>query len=85
MAQAPGRERSETKGFAGRLRKLRMRRGWTQQELATHLKVSATAVGAWEAGHCFPAVHRRPLVCKVLGVSPKYLRLPPYENLPLGP
>lgn len=80
---AEGRHhRSDTTEFATRLRELRIQHGWTQQQLADRIWVTAAAIGAWESGRCFPALRRRARVCEVLGASPQDLHLPPFDSLP---
>lgn len=40
--------------FAVRLRELRARRGWTQEQVARRLKCHESAVSRWESGSRFP-------------------------------
>ncbi len=40
--------------FGQRIRTLRVKKGWTQAELASRLSVSDKAVSKWECGHGYP-------------------------------
>jgi transcriptional regulator with XRE-family HTH domain len=51
-------------GFAGRLRKLRLEKGWAQPELAARLGVTNGNVGNWEVGPSIP----RPEILKKIAV-----------------
>ena len=48
--------------FAGRLRALRLARGWSQPDLALRLDVSNGSVGSWEIG---PTIPRPEMVKKI--------------------
>lgn len=58
--------------FPSKLRKLRMMRGLTQEELGEKVGVGKTAVSEWEAGNKYPKMARVELLCDVLGVPLEY-------------
>lgn len=60
-------------GFAQRLRAIRTRRGWTQEDLAEKLGVSASAVGNWESQQNPPSRRRITDIAAKLGVSFEFL------------
>lgn len=51
------------------IRALRREKGWTQQELADQLHVSARAVSKWETAGGFPDVSILPALSRLLGVD----------------
>ncbi len=51
------------------IRELRTEKGLTQQELASHLKVSPTAVSKWENGKNLPDISMLEPLAETLGVS----------------
>lgn len=54
---------------AGRIiAEARVRKGFTQVELARMLNVSQGSVGAWEIGYCFPRPKSMILLCDLLDI-----------------
>lgn len=51
-----------------RIRSARLRKGWTQEELARAINVSWVTVSRWERGEKYPAQHRE-VIKNVLGVE----------------
>lgn len=54
-------------GFADRLRKLRMDRGWSQPELAAQLRVTNGNVGNWEIGPTIPRADQLKKISELFG------------------
>ncbi len=48
--------------FAERLKELRLKRGWTQKELAEALGVARASISHWETGRVPPSLH---MLCEV--------------------
>ena len=51
------------------IRRLRMEREWTQEELAERLNVSGQAVSKWETGQSLPDISQVPALARTLGVT----------------
>ena len=68
-----------TSGFARRLSAMRAQLGWSREELAIRVEVSANSVSNWENGKHFPHIHKRDKLCEVLGTNPEAICLPPFE------
>ena len=49
------------------IRRLRMEREWTQEELAERLNVSGQAVSKWETGQSLPDISQVPQIARTLG------------------
>ena len=64
---------SNVETFGQRLRRLRLRAGYTQQQLAARLTVSQAAVTAWERQWHAPRPHSMRDLARMLGVTPHYL------------
>ena len=60
---------SENEKMSGVIRRLRMERGWTQEELGERVGVSAQAVSKWETGQSLPDISQLPLLAKAFGVT----------------
>ena len=56
-----------------RIAALRRAAGWSQAELAAHLKISPSAVGMYEQGRREPAVQMLAQLAELFGVSIDYL------------
>jgi transcriptional regulator with XRE-family HTH domain len=72
-----------------RIARLRRARGFTQEELAEHLSVTAQAVSKWENDNSCPDISLLPALAKLLGVTtdtlltgeaPPEAQLVPQEN-----
>ena len=59
--------------FAKQLKKLRMKKGLKQKELADYLHVSVSTVGMWEQGRNEPDVKRLEELADFFGVTVDYL------------
>ena len=59
--------------FHEKLQELRKQRGMTQEELATALYVSRTAVSKWESGQSDPSTTNLLALAKLFGVRPEEL------------
>ncbi|WP_462257736.1 helix-turn-helix domain-containing protein, partial [Ruminococcus champanellensis] len=55
--------------FHEKLQELRKQRGMTQEELATALYVSRTAVSKWESGRGYPSIDSLKAISGFFGVS----------------
>jgi len=51
------------------IKKLRLEKGLTQEELAEIFGVSAQAVSRWENGVCYPDMELLPVICRFFGTS----------------
>jgi transcriptional regulator with XRE-family HTH domain len=60
-----------------RLREVRERRGYTQQELAFALHVTPTLIRYWEKGHTTPTVAQIGQLARALEVKPAALWMVP--------
>ena len=60
---------SESGNMSAIIRRLRMERGWTQEELGERVGVSAQAVSKWETGQSLPDISQVPLLAKAFGVT----------------
>lgn len=57
------------KAFGARLHRLRIRKGLSQTDIATHLGVSAPSISGWEKGRARPKNARLDALADLLGVS----------------
>ncbi len=55
--------------MGGVIRRLRMERDWTQEELAARLGVSSQAVSKWETGQSLPDISQVPTLARTFGVT----------------
>ena len=55
--------------IGNRIRRLRLQRGLTQEELAELMGTSQAAVAMWETGARMPRADKLPKLAKVLGCS----------------
>ena len=55
--------------FSGNLRRLRLEKGMTQEQLANTLGVSPQSVSRWECGNTLPDVMMLPPIARVYGVT----------------
>lgn len=55
------------------LKAARVNAGFTQEEAATRLEISASTLGNWEKGTSFPDAQQINAICELYGVS--------YDNL----
>ena len=60
----------DMKATGARLRRLRLEKKLTEQEVGNYLYVSAQAVHKWEHGKCFPAVDNLFALCELYEVNP---------------
>ena len=51
----------------------RIKRGWTQQQLADEMEVARTDITRYETGRMKPTIDKLLLMAEVLGVSTDYL------------
>lgn len=58
-----------------RIKKARIEKGLTQEELAKLMDVTRNAVGAWENGRALPPAKNFPRLASLLGVSTAYLQM----------
>ena len=58
-----------------RIKKSRIEKGLTQEELAKLMDITRNAVGAWENGRALPTAKSFPKLASVLGVSVAYLQM----------
>lgn len=59
----------DNKTFTDNLRRLRLEKGFTQEQLAEQLGVSAQSVSRWECGTTLPDVTLLPAIARVYGVT----------------
>lgn len=57
------------------LRDARVKRGWTQQELANRMETDPIYIGRWERGEVYPFPHMRQKLAEILGMSEEELGL----------
>ncbi len=57
------------------IRQLREEKGWTQLDLAYHLKVTPGTVYAWESGRSEPRVSQLRALARLFGVSSDEIEL----------
>ena len=69
-----------TREFARRLAERLKELNWNRRVLAEEMDVSVATVGNWLRGICFPEISSRDRLCKLLGMSAKQLRLPPFNE-----
>jgi len=60
---------NEKESMGSVIRRLRMEREWTQEELAARLNVSGQAVSKWETGQSLPDISQVPQLARTLGVT----------------
>lgn len=60
-----------------RMEELRLNR----RSLAEQMNVTEATVGNWLRGKWFPEIGSRERLCKLLGMSTKQLRLPPFDKV----
>ncbi|MBR3555569.1 MAG: helix-turn-helix transcriptional regulator [Oscillospiraceae bacterium] len=60
---------NEKESMGSIIRRLRMERDWTQEELAARLNVSGQAVSKWETGQSLPDISQVPQLARTLGVT----------------
>ena len=74
MNLAKERVRSVNKiRFGSYIRESRIKKNYTQQELADLLFVDVTTVSKWERGVCYPDITLVPDICRVLEISEREL------------
>lgn len=59
----------EKESMGSVIRRLRMEKDWTQEELAARLNVSGQAVSKWETGQSLPDISQVPQLARTLGVT----------------
>lgn len=59
--------------FCDRLKKTRIKKGFSQQELASKLNITDGTVSNYEKGVAFPRWDKIKLLCEILDVDPNYL------------
>ena len=64
------------KSIGNQILLLRKRNGYTQEELAEKLEVSAQAISKWENGHTLPETALLPLLAKLLNTSIDSILMP---------
>lgn len=67
MKDKTGIQDGETMGSV--IRRLRMEREWTQEELAARIRVSSQAVSKWETGQSLPDISQVPTLARTFGVT----------------
>ena len=60
---------NEQQNMGGIIRRLRMERDWTQEELAARLGVSSQAVSKWETGQSLPDISQVPQLARTFGIT----------------
>lgn len=55
--------------MGGVIRRFRTEKGWTQEELAGRIGVSAQAVSKWETGQSLPDISQVPLIARAFDIS----------------
>ena len=63
-------------GVGSQILSLRKRNGFTQEELASKLEISAQAISKWENGHTLPETAMLPLLAKLLNTSIDAILMP---------
>jgi len=56
-------------GIADRIRSLRHKRGWTQEELAIRAKTTKVSVSRWERGEASPRLHQLRRLADAFGIT----------------
>lgn len=51
------------------IKKLRLERDWTQEQLAEYLGVSSRSISQWECGRTAPDISQLPVLCNIFEVS----------------
>lgn len=59
--------------FSNQFRKYRKKKGFSQEQVAERLCVSAQAVSKWETGVSYPDISLLPIIANLFGVSVDYL------------
>jgi len=59
--------------FGNRLRALRTSKGWTQEELATRLRLTKSVVSAYETSLRYPSYDILIRICTIFGVSSDFM------------
>jgi transcriptional regulator with XRE-family HTH domain len=62
-----------TKTFAGKMKSIRLHRGFTQEQLAKEIGVPASAISHWETGRRTPSLDNFAKICEELSVSPGWM------------
>ena len=60
---------NEKESMGSVIRRLRMERDWTQEDLAARLGVSGQAVSKWETGQSLPDISQVPTLARTFGVT----------------
>lgn len=60
---------NDGEGMGSVIRRLRMEREWTQEELAARIRVSSQAVSKWETGQSLPDISQVPTLARTFGVT----------------
>ena len=60
---------NDTESMGSVIRRLRMERDWTQEELAERPNVSGQAVSKWETGQSLPDISQVPALARAFGVT----------------
>lgn len=66
--------------FADKLRTLRLKTGWSQEELAERMKVSRQSVSKWESAQSIPDLEKMIRLSQLFGVSTDYLLKDEYDQ-----
>ncbi|HEY1390446.1 MAG TPA: helix-turn-helix transcriptional regulator [Ktedonobacterales bacterium] len=72
--------KGSTHEFARRLQERLDELNWNRRDLAGKMGVSVATVGNWLREVCFPEIGSRDRMCKLLNMSAKQLRLPPFDE-----
>lgn len=59
--------------FGNRLRTLRTNRGWTQEELASQLRLTKSVVSAYETSLRYPSYDILIRICSIFNVTSDYM------------
>lgn len=77
------------KNFPSKLRKLRAKMGWTQEELGEKIGVGKSSISEWESGNKFPRMTKVEMLCDLFNVPLEYFtedendRLTGMVNIPI--
>ena len=55
--------------FGKRVKSFRLRKNFTQKEIALRIEVSEQAISKWENGECLPDVYNLKLLAQILNIS----------------
>jgi DNA-binding XRE family transcriptional regulator len=83
--EGQGVSMASPKWFAGRLRELRLTRGWTQRQLAQAAGTTLRTVAHWERGACEPLWSNALALADALEVSVAAFAVEPAELSPQRP